>query len=61
MEWFETIFEISDLAFLKEIEARGDVWKNVNLHKQNFFLNINFLFDSFLFLYTMVNFYPKVA
>ena len=40
-------------------EAKG--LKSGNLGKQNFFLNINFLLDSILFLRTMVNFHLKVA
>ena len=44
---------------LRSKEAEG--LKSGNLGKQNFFLYINFLLDSILFLCTMVKFHLKVA
>ena len=44
---------------LRSKEAKG--LKSGNLGKRNFFLNINFLLDSILFLCTMVKFHLKVA
>ena len=62
MKRFETIFEILDSAFLKKIEVKGArCVKSVNIGKQNFFLHINFLLDSILFLCAMVKFHLKVA
>ena len=47
------------LSKLRSKEAKG--LKSGNLGKQNFFFGINFLFDSILFLCTMVNFHLKAA
>ena len=44
---------------LRSKEAKG--LKSGNLGKQNFFLNINFLLYSILFLYIMVNFQLQVG
>ena len=44
---------------LRSKEAKG--LKSGNLGKQNFFLNINFLLDSIVFLCAKVNFHLEVG